>query len=197
MMRVMIYKEKIFTPLLAAAALLIFSCTGPGKKDPGNARIFAGSSQNMTRAAESIDGYVTREVFFTLSKKVDCITVKASAEYIPYRFAEEKKVARVFFIFERLVDMSRYGKENARVFTELGKNFSNRWGRQRSVTVCSSPRLPLQRIDKKSIYRIRFTTFIEGTFDYTITVFSDTPVRFFNTLKEATLPSIKKPAAKN
>jgi len=195
-MQVMIYMRKIFTVLLLSTALLAISCAGSDKKGPGNARIFTGSSRNMTRAAESIDGYVTRELFFTLSKKVNCITVKATAEYTPYQFAKEKKIARTFFILERLVDLSRYGQKNARVFTELGRNFSDRWGRQRSVTVCTSLRLPLQRIDSKSVYRIRFTTFLKGTFDYTITVFSDTPVRFFNTLKEVSASSNKKPETK-
>ncbi len=171
--------------LILFLLLIIAGCAGSSRKDSTNARTFTASSKKLSAAKLPIDRYPTWEVFFTLKKKVPCISLQTSAEYLPYQFAETKKIAKTFFILERYIDTSRFEKKTAGVYTELGRNFSDRWGRQRRINVCSSKSNPLQRLNPSSPYRLRITTFLPGKFDFTLTVFSDTAVRFFLTEKEA------------
>ncbi len=165
--------------------LVVTTGCGGGQKKPGNARIITVSSDRLSLSRDAIDNYRTHEIFFTLEKKINCISIQVSAEYFPYEFAESKKIAQTFFIVERLVTSVAKQKDDSTVYTELGKNFTTRWNRRRKITICASPRLPLKKLDGQSLYRLRITTFHPGTFDFTITINSDHKVIYYLTEKDA------------
>ncbi len=128
-----------------------------------------------------IDAYKTYEVYFKLKQFEKCINVSFKTSYVVDTFSNKKRFSRTYFIVEKAIDVSKFKKSKKRYeFSPLGKNYSDTWRNSSSLTICSKQDDPLLKLDNKTFYRIRYTTFskYEYSFQSKVLVKANVPVEF-------------------
>ena len=168
--------------LTIACALLALSVSGCTsnlrEKSYRNTAVAVVPLDRTIRTNDRIDRYTTFVSYFRIAKDVESMKIGVSAEYVA-DIMGRKKARNTYFIVEKAVDMSRLGNRNlARLHAELGRNFNGDWNRDKEITLVSSKSEPFKNLDAASLYRVRYTTFAEENFTYTVTIKADCAVTF-------------------
>jgi hypothetical protein len=175
------YIKKVpFLLLIIAGALQISGCgSAKGLRVYTHRNNISGESVNLEYASDNIDTEKAYEIYFRLKKPVDCIKLNIIAKYIPDRFSGKKEHILTFFVLDQLIDISRFNDPRKKYETsEIGRNFDSAWNRRRDLEICTGTGYPLLKLDDKTIYRLRFTTFRKVVFLYRIDIHADTKVIF-------------------
>jgi len=94
-----------------------------------------------------------------------------------------KKNYKNYFVVEKIIDLKKFKKKSKNyIFSTIGKNFNSSWKRDHQITICSLKTDPIKKLDKKNIYRIRFTAFSPDNLKFTIKIYSDCKIAFIKTL---------------
>jgi hypothetical protein len=175
--------KKVPFLLLFFAGAVSLQVTGCGST--GGLRVYkhvnsmSGESVRLINSPDDIDTEKAYEIYFRLQKPVDCIKLNITAKYIPDRFSGKKEHILAFFVLDQLIDLSRFsGPQKKYEISEIGRNFDSAWNRRRDLIICSGPGYPLLKLDEKTIYRLRFTTFRKVNFEYRIDLHADEKVIF-------------------
>ena len=181
-------KSNAAKPLLTLLFFIILiSCTSSGveikQNELKNASEFSYSTENMKRSGESIDNGITWEIFFMPETALECIGVELDTVYLRKKFPVQTIPQKSYFIVEKILAVP--GKKSGKkVYIPLGRNFTDNWELHSPVRICGRRDDPVSSIDR-SVYRLRFTTFDTLPVSFTVTVYSDSAVKF--ALKEAEL----------
>jgi hypothetical protein len=164
-------------------ALLAVSPSGctPNLKERSyrNTAVSAVPIAAAARTNDRIDRYETYASYFRIGKAVESMKVGVSAEYVA-DIMGTKKTRNSYFIVEKVIDMSRLGNRNlTHLHAELGRNFTGDWTRNdKEISLVSSKSEPFKNLDADSLYRIRYTTFANENFTFTVTIKADCAVTF-------------------
>lgn len=170
-----ILKALFFIIFLTA---MLNSCTTSQKAGAyKNLHNIAGTASSLITSNDSIDRGPTYQIFFKLKETIPCIELSISSRELSDSIAPSYYALKTYFILDRLIDISAFNIKNEQYeYTQLGKNFNSTWEYKREITVCTKGDYPLHKIDNNSLYRLRFTTFTRGQFEYTITIKSNTEI---------------------
>jgi hypothetical protein len=108
-----------------------------------------------------------------------------SASYLPYKFAKQEKASTVYFIVERMIGISSFRKNEKSVYSVMGRNFDNEWAKNKEIKICDSGKDPLLKVDKSSLYRLKFTAFRSEATGFRIKIYGDVRVSYFYSETEA------------
>jgi hypothetical protein len=171
-------KKKNAEFILISVLLTLASCASTGvsmNTASGPGSTFSGNTADAIESFEKIDNWKTFETFFILNQPEDCIKISINSEI--FDELESKKIfLKTYYIIEKAVDVSKFRKENTILFSELGRNFDYNWTAKQELTICSIDSDPIKRLDRTNKIRIRFTTFKENSFKYTIIINSKYPI---------------------
>ncbi len=168
--------------LLFIAMLLCAGCTEQVKETMAQEQQqYGNSTENTALSPVRIDNYPTYQIYFTLEKPTDCLTIEIESVYLQKSFPVQKIPARTFFIVEKKLKLPAFSGKDDMHFTQLGRNFNHDWEVYSPVKICSSANDPLSKLDQ-SDYRIRFTTFDKSVSWYVITITCKSKVIFNETV---------------
>jgi hypothetical protein len=181
----MITDKKKWVPCLLTSLIAVISVYTAGCGSAGGLRVYkhlssiSGESVNLKYASNDIDTGKAYEIYFRLKKPVDCIKLNIISKYIPDRFSGKKEHLLTFFVLDQLIDLSRFSSPQKKYeVSEIGRNYDSAWGRRRELIICSGPEYPLLKLDDKTVYRLRFTTFRKVNFEYRIDIHADSKIIF-------------------
>lgn len=138
------------------------------------------ASREAPRSPVKIDRYAAYTAYFRLERPVKSIRIGITAEYIA-DIAGTRKPRKTYFIIEKMIDTAHFKNKNVKdIFTELGRNFETDWTRTREIEVNSVNNNLFRSLDEKSVYRIRYTAFLNEDLDFIIKVEADCGVTFVN-----------------
>lgn len=132
--------------------------------------------QSAMISKDAIDGTKTYEIQFRLKEPADCVKIGINSSYKIDSLPSKTMSARTFFIVERVLDISQFKETKSEIYILMGKNYTTQWEHRPAITICPPEDDPLQRLDSKSLYRIRFSALLGIDFIFTVTINSDTPV---------------------
>ena len=136
------------------------------------------ASRTAPRSPVKIDQHPAYAVYFRLDRAVRSIRVGITAEYIA-DIAGTRKQRKVYFVIEKMIDTSQFkNREIKYIFSDLGRNFDTDWTRVREIELASVKNDLFRSLDGNSMYRIRYTTFSNEDFDFTIKIEADCGVAF-------------------
>lgn len=174
---------------LCCLFIVILSVALAGCASTQEGRVFKKSSvmtvsgETAILSADRIDRYPTYMVYFRLEKPADAVSISITAEYVA-DITGAKKSRKAYFIVEKIVDLSQFKNiKLGNLHTEIGRNYDAEWNREKEITLISSKSEPFKNLDADSTYRIRFTTFAQENFEFTIVVNADCAVTFMNSAK--------------
>lgn len=137
-----------------------------------DSRTIKGYTAEKKAIKDKIDRGKTYEITFTLKNDEDCIKIRIDSSV--FNKALDKKISiKTYFSFEKLIDLSKFAdlnKENH--YSAIATNYDYSWNIKPEIKICSREN-PIERLTKKSKYRIRFTTFEERDFEYNILIQSE------------------------
>jgi hypothetical protein len=133
-------------------------------------------SESMPLSMEKIDKFETRDLYFDISSKEDCIIFGISGSIDSGNISGGTKAVPVYCVIERNV-----GSISHLEFTEVARNFNADWDNRTNLQICSQDDLPLLRLEK-GLYRIRSTIFIKDRYYLNISIQSQNPLIFSSTL---------------
>ena len=164
--------------LLLLPVVLSMGCSSlQDQKSFSKRKIVTGIVTREIRSAESIDRSPTYEIYFKLKESVPCLQIQATSRYLEPGISQNYISLKVYYILEKVVNISKFSKSGKRYeHTPLGKNYTDTWEYIRDKIICENKNEPLQKLDNQSFYRLRFTAFSDMSFEYTITIQSDTEV---------------------
>jgi len=165
----------IFTVLLPA----LFSCAGTAsnvKKDE-NIHEYTNSTKNLKQSPDSLEEAHAYEVYFTLEKTVECISVSLETFNVPEKKTDESIPKNSIFVVEKILDIKSGTGENRKTYIQAGKNYNSRWEVHNPVKICSSIDDPVSRLGG-AVFRVRFTTFDSKPVYFTVAVYSQVNVDF-------------------
>jgi len=170
--------KKSLTLLITAAIALLPGCTRMNTKGTySSEQTSTGTVSEKIKSPDSIDRAITYEIYFRPEKPLRCMMIGLTAAYNDQGLSGKSKPLRIFFMVDRLIDVTRYGKtENRFVHTEMAKNYNNDWEQTKEITLCSRDNDPMMQIENNSRYRVRFTSFTSEKFDYILTFKSDVKI---------------------
>ncbi len=179
-------KQLQITAVLVLVALIAAGSCSRNRRDR-NYRYINKKSGTISGAIKSgipIDRYETYQVYFMLEKEVDAVKIAMTSKYIEDTLVKKETRLKTYFVLEKMIDISHFSQIKDRFTSyELGKNFDDDWRREQELTIFSSKSEPMKKLDNRSTYRIRFTTFSEEQFNYTVAVHADCNVIFRESLK--------------
>jgi hypothetical protein len=161
-----------------------------------NKRSYSGVTESSIESKNMIDNEKAYEIYFKIEEDENCIKVSMKSKVQYESIVKDEKSVKTYFIVEKAIDISKFIKEEPQessktvkrdiqrtAFSEIGRNFDYRWNRKRSILICTSKEDPIKKLDKSSLYRIRFTIFMKYNFSFTITVNSDQKIIFIKKLE--------------
>ncbi|MFC1671108.1 hypothetical protein ACFL20_12025 [Spirochaetota bacterium] len=171
--------------LLVLSLLLAYSCSSINSRTTFTENnIKKIKSTYLEKSKEKIDNETTYEVYFKLQKQVECIKVIISSSYEADKFYHKRKYRKVYFVVEKVINLSHFNKlEKKNTFFELGKNYNKDWFSRSEIIICSPVENPIMKLDEKSNYRIRFTTFSAGQSDLRINIKANCKITFTSMTK--------------
>jgi len=165
---------------LLITLLLIFSilqCSKSVKDMQGETYTYGNTTDKTKISTDRIDGSSTYEVYFTLEKPADCMTIEIETVFLQKTFPLQRIPKKTYFIIEKKLLLPQLKSSKDSSYTPLGKNFNNDWELFTPVKVCTNKNDPLSVIDV-SEYRIRFTAFDKRQLYYIITISCESKVIF-------------------
>jgi hypothetical protein len=120
----------------------------------------------MNNAQKDIDSYPSKQFFFVLTEDRSCLSIQIAGSYKNDTILHDIVSQKICFIIDKPVIIPALGKTE---YYEVGRNYSPDWDLNETVSICSSPNNPFQKITK-GIYRIRCTSFSSEVFDVKITL---------------------------
>jgi hypothetical protein len=163
----MITRTGVYIVLLFMFLLSKCVSTDRASDLPGN--VFSGYSSGTMESKDKIDKWKTFELFFTLDNPEDCIKINIISEIFD-EISNKKIFLKTYFTVEKAVDVSKFSKENAVLYSEMGRNFDYNWTAKQDLEICSSDSDPIKKLNKSGKYRIRFTIFKDINFKYNINI---------------------------
>lgn len=155
--------------------LIFLACCVSNSRDTAPAQTvytYGSSTENSIKSDDRIDNNTTYQVFFTIEKKTECISIDVESVYLQKSFPVQKIPKKTFFIVEKEITLSYKTLKNSIKYVPLGRNFNNEWEIFAPVKICAIKNDPLSQLDT-SRYRIRFTTFEKLPVYYVITINSE------------------------
>ncbi len=133
---------------------------------------YQGFTLNTEKSEQKIANDPTWQIFITLTKSEKCIKIVFSS-MAKMETLKEPAISELntYIVFEKIVDISRYGATNKNIFYEMGKNFDLRWNSSPLLVICNDESDPLKKLDT-GLYRFRFTGPKSTNFYYRIEIFS-------------------------
>ncbi len=159
------------------------ACSQPVKDTFNQIQTSGNTTKNTGLSNEKIDGSPTYEVFFTLEKPVDCMTINIESASLQKTFPVQKIPKTTYFIIEKKLNMPQYKTKLDNTYTQIGRNFNSEWELYSPVKICSNPGDPLSTINE-SEYRIRFSAFEKAELYYIITITCESKVIFIENRPE-------------
>ena len=151
--------------------MILIQCTSAEKPTYNNKNSYNNTTQKAFDSDEKIDRWKTYEIFFKLSKDEECININFSSQI--FDEAINKNINfKTYFIIEKAVNISKFISDKKIIYSEIGRNFDNSWNTKQEIEICSSEMDPIKKLKNSSTYRIRFTTFRDLNYNFTILVFS-------------------------
>lgn len=149
----------------------LIQCTSSEKPAYNNKNSYNNTTQKAFESDDKIDRWKTYEIFFKLSKDEECININLSSQI--FDEAINKNINfKTYFIVEKAVDISKFISDKKIVYSEIGNNFDNSWNTKQEIEIRSSEMDPIKKLKNSSTYRIRFTTFRDLNFNFSILIFS-------------------------
>lgn len=167
--------KKTIIPVLII--ILTLRCAGSVKDMSGEIQNYGNTTDNTKKSAEKIDGSPTYEVYFTLEKPVNCMTVDIETVFLQKSFPLQKIPKKTYFIIEKKLKLPNLKSSSEKNYTPLGRNFNSDWEIFSPVKVCTNKNDPLSVVDA-SEYRIRFTAFEKQQLYYIITIACEAKIIF-------------------
>jgi hypothetical protein len=133
----------------------------------------------FTLSSANLDGQQTYEVYFRISKEVDCIEVTLLTHIPVDDFTDRHRVIRTYYLVERLISIRSLPGEEKVESTIMARNYDIQWDTTRTVDICTREDTPLLKLHPSHLYRIRFTPFHEDSFTTFITIKSDCEITFY------------------
>lgn len=176
-----VFSGKTCCLFIAAALSILPGCATMEKNSAySSEQVFTGTVSEKIKSPDSLDRAQTYEVYFKPDKPVSCMMIGLTGRQNEQGLTGTSRPLKIFFMVDRLVDISRYGKNDTKfVHTELAKNYNKDWEQTREISLCSKENDPMMQVNSGSRYRIRFTTFTSGKYEYTVTFKSDCQITFW------------------
>ena len=163
---------KKYTILIILLVTTIFlSCSSSQQKDEFKlsfSKVL--SNKKIKKSRIKMDNHPTYEVYFTLEKDTNCIGVEINTNFKRDEFTNKMVKIRTFFVVEKKMGLDKFAQRQKEVYTTLGKNYTDTWRRKQRIVICTNKLDPLKQLTGKSIYRIRFTTFKEASYGFTVAI---------------------------
>ncbi len=131
-----------------------------------------GTANSYLRAKDRIDREECYQVFFRIRKQEKCIKIALTTLISDRSILNRKIPVNGYFIVEKLIDIRKFHEGYNYTYSELGRNYDSGWKGKGEMTLCSSSRDPIRKLDP-GIYRIRFTVFREEDFRFTFQFFTN------------------------
>jgi hypothetical protein len=172
-------KIKTMKKICITLLIIIFflKCSGSVKDDASQHQTYGNSTENTKVSSEKIDGSNTFEVYFTLDKPAECMSVVMETVYLQKIFPLQKIPKKTYFIVEKKLKLPQFKSNIEKQYTPLGRNFNNDWELYSPVKICTNKNDPLSVIDV-SEYRIRFTSFEKSQLYYILTISCESKIIF-------------------
>lgn len=172
-------KLQFYKILVTALFPLLISCAGEvvtAEKNE-NEHEYINSTINLAQTRDKLEGSQGYEVYFTLDRTVECISIALETVTAPAGFTDESVPVKSFFIVEKIVNIMTSTEKNQKAYIQLGRNYNNQWEVHNPLKICGNINDPVSRLDK-SLFRVRFTTFDRKPFYLTITLYTKANVYF-------------------
>ena len=138
--------------------------------------------EELNISPDMMDNYRAFQVFFRLEKVVDSIRVEVSPSHINNKEVMGQ-IRKAFISVEKVIDLRNFKENRKFIFPYIGKNFDRSWKRRADFIIFTSKTNPIRRLDKKSTYRIRFSTFSLEKYNFTIKIHADCKVNFLDKIQ--------------
>lgn len=151
---------------------------------------YSESTESLKPSADRLDEGRTFEVYFTLEKPVECISVGLEAVYLQKKFPVQSIPKKSYFVVEKILEVPGTENKKGKIYVPSGRNYDSNWEVHSPVKICSSKNDPVSSLDR-SVFRMRFTTFDDQPFYFTVTVLSPVKIIFSTdpaALKDQQLP---------
>lgn len=172
-------KNALYITLTAILCSAITMCSGSsvnvGKDDTG--REYINSTGNLKQSKEKLEDAPAYEVYFTLDKTVECISVSLETVSVPRKSTEDSVPVKSYFVVEKLMELKSGTGRILKTYIQNGKNYNSRWEVHNPLKICGNTADPVSRLGA-SVFRIRFTTFDTKHVYFTVTVYTETGVKF-------------------
>ncbi len=168
--------------LVTAAAALITAQNSCAEKALNtvkneNSHEYINSSEKIKQSKDKLEEAPAYEVYFTLDRTVECISVSLETASLPVKFTEESNPIKSFFIVEKIMEIKSGSNKGRTAYIQTGRNYNSRWEVHNPVKICGNTTDPVSRLGG-SVFRIRFTTFDTKPVYFTVTVYTETGVKF-------------------
>ena len=173
------YRISNYSLLLIIPLLFIMCQSGEKKISFLHANSFRGKTEKKFESKGKIDNYKTFEIYFKLKKQEECLKFAIQSRTTNEDILIDERVIKTYFIIEKRVNIEKFTTASSErvIYYELGKNYDYRWYRKRELMICTSKGDPLKKLNS-SIYRIRFTTFMDKELKFMITINSNNKIEF-------------------
>jgi len=176
-----IQKKIILIQYLIISFCLITGCKGFQPDDRYNIiSTISGTAGKNILSNLKIDKNRSFTLYFRPEKNTDYINIEMRSVITVNGVYKRKRTIKTFFVVEKAIDISKFRKKKSGIYTEIGRNFDIKWNRQQNITLHTSNDDPLEKIEKTSLYRIRFTTFNHEyiKLEYSLKIKSDCRIIF-------------------
>ena len=142
-----------------------------------NVHEYINSTSNIKKSGDKLADGPAYEVYFTLDKTVECISVSLETVSTGKKLGDQGIPKKSFFVVEKIMEITDGTGMKQKVYIQIGKNYNSRWEVHNPVKICGNPADPVSQLGG-SVFRVRFTTFDTKPVFFTITVYTHEKVNF-------------------
>lgn len=131
-----------------------------------------GNTEITKSITDKIDKGTTYAVTFSLKGNEKCI--KLGINTTVFEESIEKNInIKNYFIIEKKIDLSDFPAiDTKNYYSEIARNFDYNWSTKPEIELCSTSN-PIEKLNKDSELRVRFTTFDKRNFEYIINIYTE------------------------
>ncbi|HPS59360.1 MAG TPA: hypothetical protein PK514_14750 [Spirochaetota bacterium] len=165
--------------ILSTLIPALYSCTESVITEVKNENVheYINSTGNLKQSGDRLEEAPAYEVYFTLDRTIECISVSLETANVPERFTDESIPQKSFFVIEKLMDIRNGADKTQKAYIQIGKNYNSRWEVHNPLKICGNTGDQVSRLGG-SVFRIRFTTFDTRPVYFTVTVYTEAGVNF-------------------
>lgn len=160
-----------FISIIIIIIIFFTQCKSADKVSFNSKNLFSNNTHKEIESNDKIDRWKTFEVFFNFKKDEECIKINLSSQIYDENLNKNINL-KIFFIVEKAIDISKFSSDRKIIYSEIGRNYDYNWNTKQEIDICSSEMDPIKILHKSDTFRIRFTSFRDINYKYSVNIYS-------------------------